>query len=85
MKKAILPISVLLLFSCSTPSDPFCDCLEAGEKLNNFSEKLMEGSATEDEATELKQLRDAKKSACEEYETMDGATMREKKAACEEN
>lgn len=73
----------LALYSCSNRDEAFCDCMKAGEELNNFAQKLMEQEATESEAKELKSLRDNKKEACKAYETMDGPTMIEKKKACE--
>ena len=77
-------LSIVLSTSCSTKDAAFCDCMSAGEELNDFAQNLMEGEATEEQASKLKNLRTKKDKACEPYETMDGPTMIEKKKACEE-
>ena len=85
MKTRIFFISALLLVGCSSNKDQaFCDCLDATEKLNNFSEPFMTKHPTEEEQTKLKDLQKKKDEACSEYETLDGETARQKKEACEE-
>lgn len=84
MKKlTIVALFSIILISCSNRDEAFCDCMSAGEELNNYAQKLMEHEATKTEAQELKVLRDKKQAACKAYETMDGPTMIEKKKACE--
>lgn len=74
----------IVLVSCSSKDDAFCDCLSATDSLNNYTEKLMSRQATSAEVKEVKELRQKKDKACEAYETMDGPTMRQKKEACEQ-
>lgn len=86
MKRNYLAIfGIVLLSACSSDKDQaFCDCLSAGDKLNEFQQKFMREIPNTEEQQELKTLRDKKKEACKDYETLDGETMRAKKAACEE-
>lgn len=85
MKKiSILVFSSALFVSCSS-QDPFCDCLDATDSMNKYTEKLMSRQATEEEAEKVKELRTLKNEACKAFETMDGPTMLQKKEACEQN
>ena len=83
--KIIVSVCLLIALcsSCSTKDAAFCECMSAGEELNNYAQDLLEGDVTEVEATKLKGLRTKKDEACKAYETMDGPTMLEKKEACE--
>lgn len=74
----------LCLLSCSSQDDPFCDCLNATDNLNDYTEKLMTRQATTEEAEKVKELRTKKDEACKAFETMDGPTMLKKKEACEQ-
>lgn len=68
--------------SCSKRDDKFCNCMEAGEKLNNFSKELLERGAKQEDEVKIQELRAAKDSACVDYYTMGGDAMREKKKEC---
>ena len=70
--------------SCSNKDAAFCECMSAGGGVDDYAQDLMEGEATKEQATKLKDLRTKKDIACASYETMDGPTMIEKKKACEE-
>ena len=86
MKKVFVVLfGVILLASCSSDKDQaFCDCLTAGDKLNEYQQKLLQTPPNAEEQVELKKLRDEKNEACKDYELLDGETMRAKKSACEE-
>ena len=74
-----------MITACSSDKDQaFCDCLEATETLNNYSQPFMTKQPTEDEQAKLKDLQKKKEDACVEYETLDGETARQKKEACEQ-
>jgi hypothetical protein len=83
MKKIGIIASVLLMSSCNSKDEQFCKCLEAGEKLNNYSAELMPTEITKDNADSLKFLKAAKKEACQDYQTMKGPEMLKKKAECQ--
>lgn len=82
-RKIILGIGVMaLMVSCSKKDEQFCKCLEAGEKLNEFSNSILEKGATKEDEVKIKQLRAEKDSACVNYITMGGDEMRAKKKDC---
>jgi hypothetical protein len=68
--------------SCSKRDDEFCNCMEAGEKLNQFSNELLQRGANQEDEVKIKGLRAAKDSACVDFYTMGGDAMREKKKEC---
>ena len=83
MKKVILIFvfgSVLL--SCDSKDEQFCKCLKAGEELNEYSNAILNGEATLEKADKLRSLKDAKKEACKNYQTMTGEEMLKRKAEC---
>ena len=81
--KKLLFVSALILASCSGKDAQFCKCLEAGEALNNFSSQLFDDEMDQTKADQLKQLKDAKKEACANYQTMNGDEMLKRKKECE--
>lgn len=70
------------MFSCSQRDDQFCECLEIGNQLNEFSATILEEGATSETANKLKELKSTKQKACEGFLKMDGPEMIKKKAAC---
>ena len=68
--------------SCSQRDNKFCECISAGEKLNNFSQELLERGAEKQDEAKIQSLRAAKDSACADFYTMGGDAMREKKKEC---
>ena len=83
MKKIVIIASVFLMSACNSKDEQFCKCLSAGEKLNNYSAKLMQADITKEKADSLKELRAVKKEACKDYKTMKGPEMLKKKAECQ--
>ncbi len=71
-----------LSLSCSQRDNKFCECISAGEKLNNFSQELLERGAEKQDEAKIQSLRAAKDSACSDFYTMGGDAMREKKKEC---
>lgn len=71
----------LILVGCSS-NDPFCDCLKAGEELNEFSSTLFEGELTTEDASKMADLREKKDGLCEKYETMGGQELMELQEKC---
>jgi len=82
--KYLLPALIFCLCACG-PTDPkMCDCLDAGDKLNQFSSKLLSKEATPKEVAEMKKLKADKTSKCKDYQTMSGEEMLKRKAECGE-
>lgn len=82
MKKLVF-LSIILV-SCSS-NDSFCDCLEAGENLNEFSATLFEDEPTLADKEKLKELRNKKDKACEAFSTMSGEELLKRKKNCTDN
>lgn len=71
-----------LVVSCSKRDEQFCKCMEAGDKLNAFSNELLERGATKEDEAKIQKLRADKDSACVSFYSMGGEEMREKKKEC---
>lgn len=80
----ILFIVSLILFtvSCSSRDPKMCDCLEAGEKLNKQSEKILSEGITAADAQKMMQLKEEKNKKCADFQTMSGEEMLKKKEGC---
>jgi len=81
----VWPLAFLIFslsLSCSQRDNKFCECISAGEKLNNFSQELLERVAEKQDEAKIQSLRAAKDSACADFYTMGGDAMREKKKEC---
>ena len=79
-------VLALLFASCTQQEGRFCDCMEAGEILNEETAKIMNsGEASEKDEKNIQALKDEKKKLCKEFETLDGETMRELKKSCAED
>lgn len=86
MIKHTLFIFGIILVSCSSNKDEaFCDCLEATETLNTYSQKFMSETPEPAERQKLLDLQVKKDSSCVAFETLDGETARKKKEACEQD
>lgn len=88
MKNIIFSGSLVVLFlvsSCASDKDQaFCDCMKAGEELNNHSKELLTSEVTEEMAKKQQTLLTTKKEKCKDYEMMAGPEMLKRKQACEE-
>lgn len=82
MKKTLFPVLILLLTACGSKDEQFCKCLNAGEELNTYSNKLLTEEVTQEKADKLKALKDTKKKECADYQTMMGDEMLKRKAEC---
>ena len=82
--KYILPFSILILFSCNSRDPKMCDCLDAGDKLNKFSSKLLTKEASQKDVAEMKKLKAEKAKKCADFQMMSGEEMLKKKATCTE-
>ncbi len=78
-------IFVLAVFccSCSSGDDAFCECLSAGEELNNETQKFFDTAPSEDDAKRIEELKTKKNEACKNYTMMGGDEMRKLQEACE--
>lgn len=75
--------SLFLLLSCGQSDPKMCSCLEAGEKLNNYSSKMFTKEITEKDVKEMQKLKEDKAKKCVDYQTMSGEEMLKRKADCE--
>ena len=82
MKKTLFPVLILLLTACSSKDEQFCKCLNAGEELNTYSNKLLTEEVTHEKADKLKALKATKKKECADYQSMMGDEMLKRKAEC---
>ncbi len=73
---------VFLLFSCSHKDEQFCDCLKAGEELNEYSSKLFDEVITPEIQKKMQELKAKKTTACKNYQKMGGPEMLELKENC---
>ena len=80
MYKLLVP--ALLLVACSQ-NTPFCDCIEKGEALNNFSTSLFDKEVTSEDEEKMKSLKEEKEKACADYQTMSGEEMIKLREDCE--
>lgn len=76
-------ISLFLLFSCGSGDQKICECLEAGDRLNQLSAELLEGEVTPAKKEEMLKLKQEKNRKCKEFESMGGEEMLKRKAECE--
>lgn len=82
MKALLIASLVLFTLSCSSRDDKMCSCLEAGEKLNKQSEKILNKGVTAEDAQKMIDLREEKKKKCADFQTMSGEEMLKKKETC---
>lgn len=82
--KAIVVGSLMGITLSGCGRDSICECIEAGDALNKkSSEILSKGEVSKADETAIGELRKTKKEKCQEFETMDGPQMMERKASCE--
>lgn len=75
-------VLLFVLFSCGSKDQQMCDCLEAGEKLNQLSAELLVSEVTPSQKKEMEALKADKETKCADFQTMGGEEMLKKKAAC---
>lgn len=83
MKKFLFILPILALASCGE-EDTICACIEAGDKLNQKSNEILQKGSTSADEKELQTLKADKKKKCAEFETMGGDEMRERMKDCGE-
>jgi hypothetical protein len=81
--KIIVLFSVLFLAACSGKDEQFCQCLSAGETLNEYTQQFFDKTPSAAERSKTLELKTAKSDACKDYQLMSGAIMRQKKKQCE--
>ncbi len=77
---AVLGFLCLMTTSCS--EDSICDCIDAGEKFNQFTQKQLDNPGANIDTKEFKRLKDDKVKKCAEFQKMGGPEMLERKASC---
>jgi hypothetical protein len=61
-----------------------CDCLEAGDKLNDFSAKMLQKAPSEADQKKMIRLKKQKELKCADFQMMSGEEMLKRKATCAE-
>lgn len=84
MKKGAVLI-LIFLGSCSSKDPKMCECLESGEKLNQFSSEIMMKEINASDAKKMQTLKADKTKKCADYQEMSGEEMLKRKAECAEN
>lgn len=83
MKKTIF-IAGLILASCSSKDQQFCDCLSATTELNELSSKVLSGELSEESlSVDQKAIKSKKDKLCADYETLSGEELMKKQEDCE--
>jgi hypothetical protein len=82
--KYLAVFTLFLFFSCSNKDTKICSCLDAGEKLNQFSSEMLIKEASKEDVVKMKALKDEKSKKCADYQTMNGDEMLKLKANCQE-
>lgn len=76
-------LCVLLISSCSSKSNPLCECVEKSEALNEMSNSLLfEEQVTEDQQQALFALRKEIDSLCEPFKMMGTEQLYELRNEC---
>jgi maleate cis-trans isomerase len=80
--KYLAVIILISLVSCARKDEKMCSCLEAGDKLNDFSSKMLMKEITAEDIKKMDELKIEKSKKCIDYQTMSGEEMLKKKATC---
>jgi len=83
LKTAIGILSLTLIFT-SCGDNQFCECIEAGNKLNDQSIKILNGDNSQEAYVLQQELLDDKRNACKDFENTDGETLRRLQEDCSE-
>jgi len=76
-------IGLFCMVSCSSGDRKMCDCLEAGQQLNDYAAKILMEDVSAEQADKLKQLKSEQAVKCKDFQRMSGEEMLKRKAACE--
>ena len=78
----LIIIVALFFVSCSGGDNQFCECMNAGEELNNYSSELLSNGVENVNEREMNKLRSKKDSLCSPYELMGGDDLSALKESC---
>ncbi|MEJ6777265.1 MAG: hypothetical protein QNK85_08090 [Crocinitomicaceae bacterium] len=81
--KSISLVALFFFAACSNKDEQFCQCLKAGEELNEYTQQFFEKTPSAEEQNKGKELKEYKAKVCKEYQMMSGKIMRQKKVECE--
>lgn len=82
MKKILF--ATLILVSCKSAPEGFCDCLEKGESLNRITNEVLSGDLSDAKKEEMLQARKEKEKSCQPFINAKGKEMREWQKECED-
>lgn len=83
LKKNLGIITLILIFT-SCGDTEFCECIKAGDKLNDQSNKILNGENSQEAYVLQQELLEEKRNACRDYENTDGETLRKLQEECKE-
>jgi hypothetical protein len=81
--KSISLFALLFFTACSSKDEQFCQCLNAGQELNRYTQQFFDRMPSSYEEERVKELKGIKSNACKDYQLMSGKIMRQKKVECE--
>jgi len=74
--------SALILASCSSDPEGFCECLEKGEQLNKVTNEVLSGDLSNAKEEEMLKIRQEKNKFCASFGNTSGSQMREWEKSC---
>lgn len=85
MRKILLFFGIILVItSCNSAPEGFCDCLSVSEKLNQTANDVLSGDQSEAKSKKLIELRSKQNEACKDFQATKGDDMRKWKKTCED-
>jgi len=85
MIKRLIPLLFVLAACGSGEKTPFCQCMEAGDELNEFSATILDKTEIDEKSeAKMNELKAKKDKLCKDYETMGGAEMLKLREDCAE-
>ncbi|MBW7868607.1 MAG: hypothetical protein H3C31_09815 [Brumimicrobium sp.] len=84
MRSIILLSLVFTLLACNSNNgkSTICDCVEAGQAVNQLSESFFSREATQEGADSLHLLIEKRDSVCKTFQEMDAIELQEKAKEC---
>ncbi len=82
MQSKLILGALIVILGTACSDNSFCDCMKAGEKLNEHSNSILNGDNSEEAYTIQEELLEKKRNACKDFENTDGETLKELQEGC---
>lgn len=82
MKWISLLAVALMMVSCSSKDEQFCECLELSEQLTQASRAALIANPTQADIEKIDSIKQIKLQRCEQYEVMGGEELLKKRNDC---